>query len=340
MCFVVLLGVGALGVGTVAAQPTPAAPAADASTQAESLFREANALVAQQKWAEAEAKLLAAWELRPTYDVAANLGHTQYRLRKLRDAAEHLDFAVRNWPLVGKREPRDLAAARLEELRKLLGVVTVKVSAPGAAVLVDGRRVGTSPIEREVFLDPGTRTIEAKLEGHEDAKQVVEATAGGKLGVELTLTPVRAPAVTALPAPTSEPPPASAAPPGGKRKPIIAAGIGLAAVGLGVGIGGAIASANNSSSAEEIRGELDARGGTSACNDAANAARCGEMRSAYEGTGTFRNVAIVGFVLAGAAAIGTAAYVLMPAGEASDGGVRAALSIGPGAGGVVVTGKF
>jgi len=161
------------------------------------LFREGNALVAQQKWAEAEAKFLAAWELSPTYDVAANLGHTQYRMRKLRDAAEHLAFAVRHWPLVGKREPRDLAATRLEELRKVLASATVKVNAPGAGVFVDGKRVGTSPIDREVFLDPGARTIEARLAGHEDAKQVVEATGGGKLSVELTLTATSA----AVPAP-------------------------------------------------------------------------------------------------------------------------------------------
>ncbi len=84
---------GGIGERAAAAQPAQAAPIAPADAvaeRAEALFREANALVKQQRWAEAEASYLAVWALRPTYDVAANLGHTQYRLGKLREAAEHL----------------------------------------------------------------------------------------------------------------------------------------------------------------------------------------------------------------------------------------------------------
>jgi type VI secretion system secreted protein VgrG len=97
-------------------------------------------------------------------DVAVSLGQTQIRLGKLREGAQHLAYAVRHWQVTAKQGPREAAVKRLEEVRKELAVATVKVSVAGAEVLVDGQRIGTSPIEYEVFLDPGTRTIEVIVE--------------------------------------------------------------------------------------------------------------------------------------------------------------------------------
>ena len=46
--------------------------------------------------------LLGAWRKKPTYDVAANLGSVELRLGKVRDAAEHLAFSVREYPPSGR----------------------------------------------------------------------------------------------------------------------------------------------------------------------------------------------------------------------------------------------
>ena len=72
------------------------------------------------------------------------------------------------------------------ELRKELVAARISVTVAGAEVTVDGRKVGVSPIEHEVFLDPAVRaTIEARLAGHEAAREVVEGKKGEELRVEL-----------------------------------------------------------------------------------------------------------------------------------------------------------
>src|SRR6185436_13420471 len=85
---------------------------ADASVKAaDEHFRKANELYKNEKWAEAEVEFQAAWAVRKTYDTAANMGHTEFHLGKFRDSAEHLQFAVDNWPPTGKQEPLQLAQA-------------------------------------------------------------------------------------------------------------------------------------------------------------------------------------------------------------------------------------
>jgi hypothetical protein len=304
-------------------EPAPAgAPSPDAVQRADALFRSANQLYTQQKWAEAEAAFLAAWALNPTYDVAANLGHTQFKLQKYRDAAEHLSFALRNWPLIGKPEPRKLAQDRLDEARRFVAAVTVSVSEPGADVFVDGILVGHSPMVSELFVEPGTRVIEARLQGRGDAKQVVQAAKGAASTVTLTL----------------QRPGGGSPPPGGKSVPLLATGIGVAAVGVGLGIAGVVASANNSSSFNGLRAQL-AVNGTNACNPPTNPA-CDDLRSKGIAVGSFRNLGIVGFTVGGAAAVATVVYVLLPTSSTKATPVKAGFLLAPGGGGATLTGNF
>jgi tetratricopeptide (TPR) repeat protein len=304
MCFGALLVLAVSGISPAAAQTPQPTVESDASSRAEALFREGNTLVAQQRWAEAEAKFLAAWELSPTYDIAANLGHTQYRMGKFSDAAERLNFALRNWPVTGKREARELAAQRLEELRKVVASVRVTVSTPGATVFVDGRAAGTSPIEHEIFVQPGTRTIEAKLAGHNDAKRVVEAEKGQQLSVELS------PALT--PAPAAVRPPATYDVPAGRSwVPAIALGA-ASVVGLGVGIVTTVASNRASSDADAQRVAILQAGGQCVAPPAAIVDRCAELSSSLSRVDTYAKVAQLAYAASGALAIGAIVYVLWP----------------------------
>jgi tetratricopeptide (TPR) repeat protein len=168
-----------------AADATAHAPAPPASERT-SLFREAMRFVAEEDWAAAEQKFRAAFALNPTYDIAANLGQTQYRLGKHAEAANHLAFALTVWPVVGKHEPRVAAERRIRELRPLVASLTIKVSAAGAAVAIDGATIGRAPLDREVFVEPGAHTISAKLEGH-DAVETINAAKGATIPVTLTL---------------------------------------------------------------------------------------------------------------------------------------------------------
>lgn len=346
-----ILATFAVGMGTASAQPTETTSAnvaadADKAAKANELFRAGMSDVKQQNWAAAEAKFIAALALNPSYDIASNLGQTQYRLKRYRDAAENLEAALRVWPVIGKQDHREAATKRLAEVRTLVASLTIRVSAQGAAVLIDGKQVGRSPLQSELFVEPGTHVIEAKLAGFEDAKQTLEAAKGSSQEVALTLK-------AAAKVPSS--PVAGAVDRGsqteqtdGQVEPIVKpksrvpifVGIGVATAALGVGIGGAVASANNSDHAEEIRTPLAAIEGAGACKRPANAGPCKELSEAVDASKAYRTMSIVGFTVAGAAALATVAYWVWPQSAKKERPVTTAVVLSPAGGGAMVFGSF
>ncbi|MDC0744755.1 hypothetical protein [Polyangium mundeleinium] len=200
----------------------PALPPPDvATTRAGQLYDEGLDLYGAERFSEAHAALVAAWSLKKHYQIAGVLGDCEMRLGKYRDAAEHLTYYVRDYP-------KDQPAAKIEQARKMLdeakghlGTLTIRVDEPGADVFVDGKHVGPSPLVDPVFVDPGTRLIEAQRSSGK-TMQTVEVRAGSTHAVRLTLGPARAPV-----------------PPGeskGLPWAAMATGAGTA-VSLGVGIG-------------------------------------------------------------------------------------------------------
>ncbi len=313
----------------VYAQPAPAgAPSEDVVKRAEALFRSANQLYTDQKWAQAEAGFLAAWALNPTYDVAANLGHTQFKLQKYRDAAEHLAFALRNWPLIGKPEPRKLAQDRLDDARQFVAAVTVRVSEPHADVYVDGKLIGQSPISTELFVEPGTRVFEAKLAGRGDAKEVVQATKGGTSGVTLTLSDVG-----------TQPPGGPNLPAGGPRMPVILTGAALG--GAGIVLGAVFAGLSNAK-ARDATTDLEAIakiGATAACGPMPSA-QCQASQSAGQARATFANASAWSFIAGGAVGTATVIYALAAPRAAKASGFWVAPTVAGDGGGVVARGEW
>ena len=183
-----ILALAALLAAPAGASAQPAPPAAaNAPDPADAAFRQGNALYKEQRYAEAKAAFEQAFKLKRSHDIAANLGYAEMKLGQRRDAAEHLAFAVKNWPPTGKAENRESAVHFLGLAKAAVMTLRVVVNVEGATVLVDGKPVGTSPLENDVFVEPGTRTIGARLAGYADAEQAVQATQGGEQKVDLSL---------------------------------------------------------------------------------------------------------------------------------------------------------
>ncbi|WP_438034849.1 PEGA domain-containing protein [Sorangium sp. So ce204] len=320
-----------------AAQPAapPAAPGtgpasgADAAKRAEALVDKAKSLYLEGKYQEAEAALLVAWELNPTFDVAYNLGNTEYKLQKHREAAQYLSFALRNWPLlkaVAKLKPR--AEQWLAESRAQVGALTVSVTVAGAEVLVDGKNVGRAPLEGEVFVDPGEHRVEARHPDYEPASQTVGVAKGGTAEVKLAITPVKAApqaSAGATPeggagaagvgagAPVMGQPPAGPVEPPPKKNwvPVIALGA-ASAVGLGVGIAMTVASNNASADGHAQADAILKAGGGCPDAPAAYSQACSELRSTASRVDTFGRAATVAYTASGVLAIAAVTYALWP----------------------------
>ncbi|MGK3997090.1 PEGA domain-containing protein [Sorangium sp. So ce1024] len=344
------------------AAPQEASAGADAATRADAFYRRGLRLYSDRKYVEAEAELESAWALNPTFDVAYNLGNTKYQLKKHREAAQHLSFALRHWPLVktvAKLKPT--AEQRLAESRAQVGAVKVTVGAAGAEVLVDGKAVGKSPLEGEVFVEPGEHRVEARLEGYAPASETVQVGKGG--AVEVKLVMAQAPSEAPGAAPVARAGEGASVPDAGAGAP--AAGLGLggpvepvpppekrswvpvialgaaSAVGLGVGIGMTVAS-NNASADGRAQADAILRAG-GGCPDAppAHEQACSELRATASRVDTFGRAATVAYAASGALAIAAVTYALWPrSATVASGKVRALPEARIGYGGIVVQGAW
>lgn len=266
---------------------TPTAQAADDTSQrVAELYKQGNALYDQKRLAEAEVLYLQAWELKQSYDLACNLGAIELDLSKPRAAAEHLAYALREFPAGGKTTAREQIEGRLKKAREQTGALRIRVNMPGAKVIVAGQSVGSSPLADEVFADPGSVTVEATLPGYKTAQQTVRVDKGSAVEVGLTLEHTSR---SKLPA-------------------FVVGGIGVAALGVGVSFVGIAESKR--ADAKELSLETKH---SCPVSDPSPQGKCKDLASAASGEDTFGNIGIAGLVVAGAAAVGVATYLLWPA---------------------------
>jgi hypothetical protein len=334
---------------TSPATPTAAAPSAEATKRAEASYKQGVRLYSEKKFAEAEAAFEAAWAVNPTADVAYNLGTAEYQQGKYQEAAEHLSFALRAWPLLSVMAPlRPIAEQRMAESRTFVGALTVKVNQEQAEVFVDGRAVGRAPLAGEVFVAPGAHVVEAKLKGYVGAKEAVQIEKGAAKTVELKLaaiTPMEAASGesgdSVKPKGASASGTESAAGDSGLRKKLIIAGIASSAVAITGGVVFAIVASVKASDADDQQTALFQDGGGRACEMPTTLAdRCSELESSLGAERTFSNLSLWTFVTGGLVGAGTAIYALTTPTPKPKGAVQVVPMVAAQGGGVFVMGRW
>jgi len=316
------------------ASPRPAAQADVSSSSQQSVKERAKALVMKatdaalaDRWLEAEALFRDAWALEQTFDIAGNLGHFELKNGKPREAAEHLRFCLRALPPSETDTQRIRVQERLDEAKKQIAAIVIDVSVIGAEVTVDGRSVGTSPLEGDVFVEPGSHRVRVTRTGFDAAEQIVQTEKGGSSAVTISLSPT---IQRSLP-PTRTPPSSStaaiplaasgrssAAPARestsffhGLKPGILAGGGALVASSIALGIGLATVSTTHETDATLLRERLDRKNGPAACHDDKELANdCADLASATNDGAAMSIGSKVAFGVAGAALAGTIAYVI------------------------------
>jgi hypothetical protein len=279
---------------------------AHAEDPAEALYREGTEALSAGNAPLAYEKLKAAFAIRPSVDIAANLALVEQQLGHDRDAAEHLAFAIKVFPPSGKPEVKQRLEQDLVKLEQKLGLV--QVQCPGGTTLQIGdRTVGLAPVATQ-YVDPGKHMVQGKHPEHGSAKVTIEVAPGQKLSVTLELKPSD-PQIT--PPPTGGPEPIVPEEPVMAAKPWWPYAVfgGVAAAGLGAGLGFTFAAGSKRSEADDIAATIN--GG---CTPGAATGPCGELQSAIDSHNGLRIGSYVGFGVAGAAAVGALVYALVPAG--------------------------
>lgn len=341
-----------LAAGPAAARPQ-AGPLGAEAQQADEQFKRGRALYQSGKIHEAHEALKAAWSLKRSYDIAANLGTIELQLGMPRDAAEHFAYCIRTFAATGPKKQLEEAKRRFEDTRRQVGALAIRVNVDGAEVLVDGRSLGRTPLGDEVYVDPGARKVEARLAGYEPAAVTVQVVKGPAqvvtvaLVAVVTVTPTAATSVavgagtppvattaTAVPSATAPLPMAR-----GPSTAVLVSGGALTGMALVMGTAFAVVSNGKASDATAKNLGLVKVGGPEACSTAP-AAGCRDLTDLLKARATLAQASLGSFVGAGIMAAATVIYGLAAPGSERKAGVRAVPMVTGHGAGLSVDGSF
>lgn len=301
---------------------------ADVNKQAQQLFDEGLGAVKLQQWEKARAFLLAAFRAQPHWLVAAHLGRVEIKLGRWRDAAEHLTFFLREGQQISADDRRQ-AEGMLKQARAKVGTLHIDAGPPGAEVRVDGELVGTAPLRGPVFVEPGSHRVEVKAEYHVSADRAVTVQRGAEARLDVALLPD-------FKGRGAGPASGEVGKEGaGANKGVVIAGFAIS--GAALVVGGVLTAISFAKAGERDDALSRLRiPGTAPC--ASKYLHCpNAVKSPGKLSAATQNAALWTFTGAGALAIATLIYALVPRKDARDSAPRTALAPFPGAPGATLT---
>ncbi|WP_437713336.1 PEGA domain-containing protein [Sorangium sp. So ce448] len=186
---------GALISATALSRAAP--PPGGSPPAAAALRQQARIAFFGRRWADAEARFEAALTAPDAAgmtevqlaEVLGYLGLSELEQGKHREAAEHLGESLDHDAVLKETLVRRFTSGFNKALEHV-GRIYVAAAPPDAEVLLDGEPIGTGATVLELFVDPGTYTLRARLSGYGELSQRVELAAGATVGAALTLLPV------------------------------------------------------------------------------------------------------------------------------------------------------
>jgi len=241
------------------AAPTPSATESAGQPEldevAQKHYTDGQAAASRGDWQAAYTSFRAGLAVQEHPLLVRALGDASYHLGKYREAAETLSIYLRTLPATAPDADRKAAEKMLADATTKVAVLAI--TAPvGAEIFVDNLFVGKAPIARDVFVEPGPCSVEARS-GAERGQQTITAEKGARTAVTLiygVVSPDPPPTATASARPTSTAP---VAPPEGPRKEIVLGG--AIVTGAALVAGAVLLGLSSAKSAEEQQARIDLR---------------------------------------------------------------------------------
>ena len=300
----------------VRAQPPEPLPPSSVNDSAHlrALYKKAQAAFEASDFEQARGLFLQAWAIQPSAEIALGLGQSELELKRNRDCAEHLDYAIRNMSPTVSESVVALAKKALAEVTTQLSVIRVTTNRDGAEIRVDGKTVGKAPLSAPLFLEPGNHEIAAHF-GSSGITRPVSVQAGQETSISLPVitqtnrgaSPWATGAPRATTYQTAASPPTSYNP----QRSIVPVIIGGAVFLAGITTAVVFRMDSNSqfSDADNLRAKLVGSGcqGTKAAAD-----DCAALMTASQNGDRSRNWSTAGFAVATGALLSTIAYWYWP----------------------------
>jgi len=262
---------------------------------------------------QARGYLLQAWSLQPTASVALTLGQSEFELKRYRDAAEHLGFAIRNLEPSENAHLVGRAKKALAEAITQVAVLHVTTNRADADILVDGTLVGKAPLDSPLYLDPGVHEISARSSDGGTARPVsVEAGQESSLSLPIVAQAIHRETPWSSNAPRDNESRESrrvfVQGPARNLAPVIVGGAVFLS-GITAGIVFRLDSNTQFNNADTLRARLAAVG----CQgDPSTQGDCAALNTAARNGDNSRNWSTAGFAIAAGALLGTAVYWYWP----------------------------
>jgi hypothetical protein len=151
---------------------------ADNQKQARQLFVEGNDLFDKKNYEMALEKFREARRLFQSYKIDLNIAITLDALGRQTEAAEYFEFFLASAEKVAPQDFVKSARVRLHELRRQLGSIQIACLVNEAAVTVDGKMIGKTPLQQRIYLQPGAHQIAVSKEGFAPISLPLKITAG------------------------------------------------------------------------------------------------------------------------------------------------------------------
>jgi tetratricopeptide (TPR) repeat protein len=168
--------------------PAGAPPAAseDVTLQAREHFGQATKLYKDGDFDAALVQFERAYELKPNYKVLYNIGQTYFQLREYVEARDSMTRYVKEGG--DQIDAERLAAVNkdLADLERRLAKVTITVNVAGATVLVDGKKVGVTPLTEPVVVSEGQRAISVEAPHRGVLQRQIRLAGGDQQALTLT----------------------------------------------------------------------------------------------------------------------------------------------------------
>src|SRR6478609_2950820 len=251
-----------------------------------------------------------AWSVKQGADIAANLAQTESELGRHRDAAEHFSYALDHLLPSSTDEQKQALAEGLSQEKKEIGTLRVTLEPSDSVLTIDGARI-TVPPSGDVFLEPGEHAVSVNHEDCEPNQQTIRISRGASqvLWIKLTASAGTHRAADGATQPTDVTPPSGSH----SHRSIVPAviGGGLVVAGAAVGVVFLVSANSSQKDADELRAKLPAEPNVCGAGSP-HASECTSLHDKNSDIDRARTIEIVGFSVAGAAAVGTAIYLLWP----------------------------
>lgn len=167
--------------------PAESQPSEEDVRAARTRYNRAIRLYRQRAYESALAEFQKAYELAPSFRIHYNIAQVHQELGDHAAAMRSLHAYLRDGGDELNVQKRERAQEQIASLRSKVAQLVIEVNVEGAEVAVDDEVVGHAPVAEKVWVNRGPRKVRATYPGWIPAGEVVMASGGDTVQVELTL---------------------------------------------------------------------------------------------------------------------------------------------------------